>query len=110
MKLLEAYIPPEALDQVRQSLANLGLDDLVTSETAAVTQKNDRSRWESYTEEFVPQLKLEFAVRDDQAKAVAHQILGLVANRREAAACRILIEPLDDVIRIETGERGRAAM
>jgi nitrogen regulatory protein P-II 1 len=110
MKLIEAYIPPEALEEVRELLLSQGLDDMVASEAAVEASDEYRTLWESLTVDFVPQLKLEVAVSDDRASATAHQILDAVRERGTGCTAQVVIGRLDQVVRIETGERGPAAL
>jgi len=110
MKLIEAFIPPDSLDQVRNLLSQQGLEELVASETSLEPLGDGDSRWQTCAGEFVPQVKLEVAVSDDRAIATAHQIFDMVSNSDPAGAVQILIGRLDQVVRIETGERGPAAL
>jgi nitrogen regulatory protein PII len=110
MKLIEAYIPPDALEQVRELLSTQGLQDLVASETAVEPKGDDEPSWESWRAAFVPQIKLEVAVSDDRASATARQIFDVLRKRRTACEVQILIGRLDEVVRIETGARGPAAL
>ena len=110
MKLIEAYIPPDALDQVRTLLRRRGIEDLVASEMAIEVGEHDRLYWESDTADFVSQIKVELAVSDEQARSTARDIFNVVRPRRAKRRVQILIGPLDDLVRIETGERGAAAL
>ena len=110
MKLIEAYIPPDALDPIRTLLRKRGIEDLVASEMAIEVREQDRLYWESEAAGFVPQLKVELAVSDEQAHSTACDIFNAVRTRRAKRRVQILIGPLDDVIRIETGEHGAAAL
>jgi nitrogen regulatory protein PII len=109
MKLVEAYIPAEALYEIQDLLAELGIEDVVASEVA-VEIAGDRQYWESDVTDFVPQLKLEMAVADDQAHSTAQQIFKAVGRRRERRRIQILIGRLEQVVRIETGERSFAGI
>jgi|HubBroStandDraft_6_1064221.scaffolds.fasta_scaffold2124438_1 nitrogen regulatory protein PII len=109
MKLIEAYIPAEALYEVQDLLAAQGIEDVVASEVA-VEVISDRQAWESEVSDFVPQVKLEMAVADQQAHATAHQIFKALAKRRGKRRVQVLIGQLEQVVRIETGERSFAGM
>jgi nitrogen regulatory protein PII len=110
MKFIEAYIPPDALDEVRTLLRARGIEDLVASEMALETGEHERRYRESATANLIPQLKLELAVPDDQASSTAHDIFKAVRTRRAKRRVQILISPLEDVVRIETGQHGSAAL
>jgi len=111
MKFLEAYIPPDALDEVRDLLSSQGIEELVASEMALeVEDGDDRPYWESAISDFVPQIKLELAVSDERAITTAHAILDIVNRKRAKRRVQILISRLDEVVSIETGQRGSAAL
>jgi nitrogen regulatory protein PII len=110
MKLIEAYIPPDALEQVRELLFSQGLEDLFTSDTATEILEDERARRQSPEDEFIPQLKLQVAVSDDRAMDTARQILNKVGQRQSACIIQIVIGHLDEVVRIGTGERGLRAL
>jgi nitrogen regulatory protein PII len=110
MKLIEAYIPVDALQQVRQVLSSQGLEDIIASDTAVERADDDGPGWEIPTAGLVPQIKLEVAVADDRAIPTAHQILDTLGRRRTDPKVHVLIGRLDEVVRIETGERGPAAL
>ena len=109
MKLIEAYIPAEALYEVQDLLTEQGIEDVVASEVT-VEVSNDRQYWESEITDFVPQVKLEMAVTDEQAHLTAEQIFETVSRRRGERRIQILIGRLEQVVRIETGERSFAAI
>lgn len=110
MKFLEAYIPPDALDEVRDLLSSHGIEELVASEMAVGIDGDDRLYWESPWSNFAPQIKLELAVSDELATATAHAIFNTVSKRRAKRRVQILISRLDEVVTIETGQRGSAAL
>jgi nitrogen regulatory protein PII len=109
MKLIEAYIPPDALDQVRRVLLNQGVEDLVTSEITVAQKDDDRPRWRSFASEYVPQVKVELVVFDELAGATAQHILDIVRTRRSASPVQIVIGRVEEIVRIDTGQRGPAA-
>ena len=110
MKLIEVYIPPEALNELRTLLRSRGIEELVASEVALGVDRSDLLRWDSRGQDFVPQIKVELAVADEQANSTAQGIFDAVDTRRATAPVQIIIGPLDDVIRIETGQHGSAAL
>jgi len=107
MKLIEAYIPPEAVYEIQDLLAENGIEDVVASEVA-VEVSGDHQYWESDVTDFVPQVKLEMAVADEQAHTTAQQIFNALSKRRGKRRIQILIGRLEQVVRIETGQ-GRFA-
>jgi len=109
MKLIEAYIPAEGLYEVQDLLAEQGIEDVVASEVAVEVTGN-RQNCESDVVDFVPQLKLEMAVADDQAHTTADQILKAFAKSRAERSIEIHIGRLEQVVRIETGQRSFAGV
>ncbi|MGO9060289.1 MAG: P-II family nitrogen regulator [Candidatus Binataceae bacterium] len=105
MKLIEAYIPPDALYDVQELLSERGIDDIVVSEVV-VEAGGEHLDWGSAIPDHVPQVKLELVVSDEEATTTAHQIFNAVSGRRAKKLVQILIGRLDEVVRIETGERG----
>jgi len=104
MKLIEAYIPPDALYDVQELLSERGIDELVASEVAV--EAGAEQHWGSAILDYIPQIKLELVVSDEEATTTAHQIFNAVSSRRTKQMVQILIGRLDEVVRIETGERG----
>ncbi len=109
MKLIEAYIPPEDVYEIQELLAAQGIEDIVASEVT-VEAAADHQDWESDVTDFVPQVKLEMAVADDQAHATAEQIFKAVAKRRGKRRIQVLIGRLEQVVRIDTGKRSFAGL
>lgn len=109
MKLIEAYIPAETLYEVQDVLAQQGIEDAVASEVA-IEISRDRQYRESYLTGFVPQVKLELAVADNEAIAIARRIFKAAARVRANRRIQVLIGPLEQVVRIETGKRIFPAM
>lgn len=104
MKLIEAYIPAEALYEVQDVLAQQGIEDVVASEIAVEVGYGRRHR-QSDLSDFVPQLKLEMAVADEQAQTAADQIIKTATKGRREHSIQILIGRLEQVVRIEAGQR-----
>jgi nitrogen regulatory protein PII len=107
MKLIEAYIPPEALYEIQDLLAAQGIQDVVASEVA-VEVLGDCQDWDSDVTKFVPEIKLEMAIADDQAHTTAQRIFEAVAKRRGKRPIQVLIARLEQVV--ETGEGRLAAL
>lgn len=105
MKLIEAFIPPDAVYEVQELLSERGLDDFVVSEVA-VEAGNDGPAWSSARPDYVPQAKLEMVVTDEQATPTAHQIFAVVSRRCAEGSAQILIARLEEVVWIESGEHG----
>ena len=112
MKLIIAIIQPHRLDSVRDALTDIGVHGLTVSEVRGYGRQKGHSeiyRGTEYAVHFLPKLKLEVAVDDDQADT-------LVAAIRESAQTgrigdgKIFVLDLLSVTRIRTGETGAAAL
>ena len=108
MKKIEAYIRHEAFDEIRDRLANMGLPSMTVSEVKGSGRQKGFT--ESYrgakTTIFLrPKLKLEMAVDDSDIERAVDVILEL-AHTGEPGDGKIFIIPIEDAIRVRTGERG----
>ena len=112
MKLLKCVVRTSALDEVKEALSNLGIAGMTVSEVKGFgRQKGHKElyRGAEYTIDFTPKIEIEVVVNDD----LAEQCVGAV---REAAQTgnigdgKIFMVPIDEVVRIRTGETGDAAI
>ena len=112
MKKVEAIIKPFKLDEVKQALSELGVAGLTASEVKGFGRQKGHSelyRGAEYVVDFLPKVKVEVVVSD--------QIVGRVVEAIERAAKtgrigdgKIFVFPVEEVIRIRTGERGEEAL
>ena len=112
MKKIEAIIRPHLLEAVRNALQELDVRGLTISEVQGYgRQRGHREtyRGSEYQIEFVPKLKLEVIIPDDIEDFVVQAIIK-TASTGKFGDGKIFITPLDDVLRIRTGERGEAAI
>ena len=106
MKLISAVIKPFKLDEVREALVAMGVEGLTVTEVKGFgRQKGHREiyRGAEYAVSFVPKLKIEVAVRSDQADAVI-QCVTNHARTGQIGDGKIFVTPIDHVVRIRTGE------
>ncbi len=106
VKKIEAVFPSFKLDSVAAALKRQGLVDVIVA-TIAVDepQKPDEPRWSNeLVAAFTPRLKLEVAVADDVARAMAHTIFH-AARARDMARTSVIILPVEQSVEITTGER-----
>ena len=109
MKKLEATIKPFKLDEVREALAVSGIDGMTISEVKGFDPHPHKAwyRGSEYVVWFTPQIKLEIVLRDDQVDLC---VGALKRCTRTDDSCGIVVLPIDDMIRIRTGEHlARAA-
>ncbi|MBM3239742.1 P-II family nitrogen regulator [Candidatus Poribacteria bacterium] len=112
MKKIECIIRPFKLDEVREALMEVGVQGMTVSEVRGFGRQRGHKeiyRGSEYTIEFVPKLKLEIVVNDDIVENVIETILK-VASTGKIGDGKIFITPVEEVVRIRTGERGVTAI
>ncbi len=112
MKKVEAIIRPFKLDEVKIALVNAGIVGMTVSEVRGFGRQKgqtERYRGSEYTVEFLQKLKVEIVVNDDQVDMVVDKII--VASRTgEIGDGKIFISPVEQIIRIRTGEKNLEAI
>lgn len=112
MKLIIAVIKPFKLGDVRQALANSGVEGLTSSEVKGFGRQKGHSevyRGAEYAIEFLPKVKLEIAVPDPAVDSVI-DVIRQTANTGQIGDGKILVLPLTDALRVRTGETGELAL
>ena len=112
MKIVTAIIKPFKLDKVRDALTELGLQGLTVTEVRGYGRQTGHTeiyRGAEYAVSFLPKLRIDVAVPADQADRVVEAIAD-AARTGEIGDGKIFVLPLDDCIRIRTGERGPEAI
>ena len=112
MQLITAVIKPYALDAVKDALKGAGITGLTVSEVRGFGRQSGHTetyRGTEYTIEFVPKAKIEVIIPDDIEESVVSAITR-TARTGKFGDGKIFVLPLDDVLRIRTGERGEAAL
>ena len=108
MKMVYAILRPHRLQDVKEALADLGVVGMtVTDVRGAGRQKGqvERYRGSEYTIDLLAKIKIEIAVLDDQCEEVV-QAIRRASYTGEIGDGKIFILPLEDSIRVRTGERG----
>ena len=112
MKLIEAIIKPFKLDEVKDALNEIGIEGITVSEVKGYGRQKGHTelyRGAEYVVDFIPKVKLEIAVADELvAKAV--QAIEDTAKTGRIGDGKIFILPLEDAVRIRTGEKGDEAI
>ncbi|APE30942.1 transcriptional regulator [Halomonas aestuarii] len=112
MKLVTAIIKPFKLDDVRESLSEIGVQGITVTEVKGFGRQKGHTelyRGAEYVVDFLPKVKLEVAVDDDMAEKVIDAITQ-VANTGKIGDGKIFVTALEQVIRIRTGETGKDAV
>ena len=112
MKLIVAVIKPFKLDDVRQALADNGVQGLTASEVKGFGRQKGHAevyRGAEYTVEFLPKVKLEIAVPDSAVDAVI-DVIRQTANTGQIGDGKIFVLPLGEALRIRTSETGESAL
>jgi len=108
VKKVEAIIKPFKLEEVKEALARVGIQGLTVSEVKGFgRQKGHKElyRGAEYVVEFLPKVKLEVVAADDQVEAVVKAILESASTGRIGDG-KIFVAPVENAIRIRTGETG----
>ena len=112
MKKIEAIIRPFKLDEVKIALVNAGIVGMTVSEVRGFGRQKgqtERYRGSEYTVEFLQKLKLEIVVDDDQVDMVVDKVVNS-ARTGEIGDGKIFISPVEETIRIRTGEKNLEAI
>ena len=112
MKLVTAVVKPFKLDDVREALADVGVQGITVSEVKGFGRQKGHTelyRGAEYVVDFLPKVKLEIAVDDNQVDSVVEAITKS-AQTGKIGDGKIFITNLEEVIRIRTGETGSEAV
>jgi len=112
MKKIEAIIKPFKLDEVKQALSELGLQGMTISEVKGYgRQKGHKEiyRGAEYLVDFIPKIKIEIVVTSDRVDQVIETIRK-AANTGKIGDGKIFVTPMEQVVRVRTGERGEEAI
>lgn len=112
MKLISAIIKPFKLDEVRDALSDVGVAGMTVSEVKGFGRQQGHGelyRGAEYVVDFLPKLKIEIGVSDDQVDTVIEAIIK-AAQTGKIGDGKIFITPLEQVIRVRTHETGDEAL
>lgn len=112
MKKIEAIIKPFKLDEVKDALSELGVFGLTVTEVKGFGRQRGHTelyRGAEYAVDFVPKVKLETVVPDDLVLRVV-EVIERVAKTGKLGDGKIFVLPVDEAVRIRTGERGPDAL
>jgi len=112
MKRITAIIKPFKLDEVRESLAEVGITGLTVTEVKGFGRQKGHTelyRGAEYVVDFLPKVKIEVIFADAMSERAAEAIVAAARTGRIGDG-KIFIEAVEEVIRIRTGETGEAAV
>lgn len=112
MKQITAIIKPFKLDEVRESLADVGVTGLTVTEVKGFGRQKGHTelyRGAEYVVDFLPKVKIDVAIADDQLERVIEAITK-AANTGKIGDGKIFVVNLEQAIRIRTGETGTDAI
>ena len=112
MKKIEAIIKPFKLDDVREALTDIGITGMTVTEVKGFGRQKGHTevyRGAEYAVDFLPKIKMELVLRDDQVDQAVDVIIETALSGKIGDG-KIFISPVEEAIRIRTGERSDSAV
>ena len=112
MKLIVAVLKPFKLDDVKETLKTLGVQGMTLTEAQGFGRQRGHTevyRGAEYEVDFVPKIRVEVLVEDEQAEAVVDAIVASAATGKIGDG-KVWVVPAETVVRVRTGERGADAL
>lgn len=112
MKKIEAIIKPFKLDEVKDALNEIGIQGMTVTEVKGFGRQKGHTelyRGAEYVIDFIPKIKVEIVTADSLVQKVVNTI-ERVAKTGKIGDGKIFVYPIEDIVRIRTGERGEAAV
>ena len=112
MKLITAIIKPFKLDDVRAALSEIGISGMTVTEVKGFGRQRGHTelyRGAEYVVDFLPKIKIEVVIADDQLTSVI-EVIQNAARTGRIGDGKIFVSDITDVVRIRTGESGSAAI
>ena len=112
MKKIEAIIKPFKLDEVKEALHEIGVSGITVTEAKGFGRQKGHTelyRGAEYVVDFLPKVKIEVVLSDDQVDAAIAAIIG-AAKTDKIGDGKIFVSPIEQAIRIRTGESGDDAL
>ena len=112
MKLITGIIKPFKVEEVRSSLDEIGVSGMTMTEVKGFGRQKGHTelyRGAEYTIDFLPKIKIEIAVKDDLVDQVKNAIIKSAGSGKIGDG-KIFVSPIDEVIRIRTGETNEDAL
>ena len=112
MKKIEAYIRPFKLDEVKEALTEMGITGMSVSEVKGFGRQRGHKevyRGTEYQVDFLPKIKIDLVVPEDMDEKVISTIIAH-ANGNKVGDGKIFVIPVDNAVRVRTGEQGDNAI
>ena len=112
MKMVEAIVKPFKLDEVKDALTKAGIQGMTVEEVKGFGRQKGHTelyRGAEYTVDFLPKVKLQILVTDDKVAEVIDAITA-AARTGKIGDGKIFVYPIEEVVRIRTGEKGADAI
>jgi nitrogen regulatory protein PII len=112
MKMLTAILKPFKLDEVREAIMDAGVAGVTVSEVKGFGRQKGHTelyRGAEYQVDFLPKVKLEIAIKDEDVERLV-EVISAAANTGKVGDGKIFIQPLEQVVRIRTGELNDEAL
>ena len=112
MKKIEAIIKPFKMEDVKEALAEIGIEGMTVTEVKGFGRQKGHTeiyRGSEYTVDFLPKVKFELVLADDRVAKAVDAIVG-AAKTGKIGDGKVFVLPIEDAIRIRTEERGEAAV
>lgn len=112
MKLVTAIIKPFKLDDVREALSEIGVQGVTVTEVKGFGRQKGHTelyRGAEYVVDFLPKVKMEIAVTEELSEQVVEAVRNAAATGKIGDG-KIFVSPIEQVIRIRTGETGPEAL
>ena len=112
MKLIKAIIKPFKLEEVKDALAEVGVEGMTVSEVKGFGRQKGHTeiyRGSEYTVDFLPKVKIEVAISDDVVSKVVDTIVS-ASQTGKIGDGKVFVLPVEEAVRIRTGEKGDEAV
>lgn len=112
MKKIEAIIKPFKLEEVKEALANVGVEGMTVNEVKGFGRQKGHTeiyRGSEYTVDFLPKIKIEIVLSDGQVSSAIEAIVQ-AAKTGKIGDGKVFVSAIENAVRIRTGETGEAAV
>ena len=112
MKLITAVLREDAVDEVQIALAQQGISGMTVSEVSGYARHRGHTevyRGEEFSIDFIAKIRIDILARDADAELIVDTICG-AARSGSIGDGKVWVQPVDEVVRVRTGERGDAAV